>query len=410
MESDQEKPKEKELTLFDLVLILAKRKRLVLVTTFLFTFLVLVALIVMAPVYQGTAKILVPQSSSSSSAILSQLAGATGASMVSGILGTGTTCDMYMGLLQSRTVYDAVIEKHKLFDLYKNDRILGSWRDYNMVSCREKLYDNFKPQIETDANIIDIVVEDSDATRSAEMANTFLDQLVKLSQTLTFTEAGKRRVYYEGQLKKSYEALSQAEEALQQFQESTGAIQIDQQAQAILATIASIQAQISAKEIQLKVMKTYATENNPDLKRATEELSGLRDQLKKLEERENAVSSTASNPSIPTGAMPTLGAAYIRKMRDFKYQETLYLMVLKMVEQAKMDEANDSVIVQVVDRAVTPDRKAKPKMGLMLIAGGVVGFILALFLTFAVEHYERTVRAPGNARKAVDLKRYLTRI
>ncbi|HOI94195.1 MAG TPA: GNVR domain-containing protein [Syntrophobacter fumaroxidans] len=409
METGQEKSKEKELTLFDLVLILAKRKRLLLVTTFLFTFLVLIALLMTNPVYKGTAKILIPQSTSSST-ILSDLMGGAGASLVGGMLGTSTSANMYLGLLQARTVYDAVIETHKLYELYKNDRLLGRWRDYNMESCREKLFDNFKPQIEPDTNIIDIIVEDADPERCAAMANTFLDELVKLSHNLTLTDAGKRRVFYEGQLKQSFDQLAQAEQALQAFQESTGAIQIDEQARAILGAIATLQAQVSAKEVQIKVMKTYATENNPDLRRASEELAGLQDQLKKLQEQEYAAASSASNPSIPTGIIPTVGANYARKMRDFKYRETLYLMILKMYEQARLDEANDSVVVQVVDRAVVPDRKAKPKMGLMLVAGCVVGFILALFVAFAVEYCERTMRLPGNMPRAADLKRYLTRI
>lgn len=409
METGQEKSKEKELTLFDLVLILAKRKRLLLVTTFLFTFLVLIALLMTNPVYKGTAKILIPQSTSSST-ILSDLMGGAGASLVGGMLGTSTSANMYLGLLQARTVYDAVIETHKLYELYKNDRLLGRWRDYNMESCREKLFDNFKPQIEPDTNIIDIIVEDADPERCAAMANTFLDELVKLSHNLTLTDAGKRRVFYEGQLKQSFDQLAQSEQALQAFQESTGAIQIDEQARAILGAIATLQAQVSAKEVQIKVMKTYATENNPDLRRASEELAGLQDQLKKLQEQEYAAASSASNPSIPTGIIPTVGANYARKMRDFKYRETLYLMILKMYEQARLDEANDSVVVQVVDRAVVPDRKAKPKMGLMLVAGCVVGFILALFVAFAVEYCERTMRLPGNMPRAADLKRYLTRI
>lgn len=409
METGQEKSKERELTLFDLVLILAKRKRLLLVTTFLFTFLVLIALLMTNPVYKGTAKILIPQSTSSST-ILSDLMGGAGASLVGGMLGTSTSANMYLGLLQARTVYDAVIETHKLYELYKNDRLLGRWRDYNMESCREKLFDNFKPQIEPDTNIIDIIVEDADPERCAAMANTFLDELVKLSHNLTLTDAGKRRVFYEGQLKQSFDQLAQSEQALQAFQESTGAIQIDEQARAILGAIATLQAQVSAKEVQIKVMKTYATENNPDLRRASEELAGLQDQLKKLQEQEYAAASSASNPSIPTGIIPTVGANYARKMRDFKYRETLYLMILKMYEQARLDEANDSVVVQVVDRAVVPDRKAKPKMGLMLVAGCVVGFILALFVAFAVEYCERTMRLPGNMPRAADLKRYLTRI
>ncbi|ABK16487.1 GumC family protein [Syntrophobacter fumaroxidans] len=408
MENTPRQSSEKVITLLDLLVITAKRKRLILVGTFSFFAFLMALCFYMDPIFTGTAKVVVPQNTSSSTAILSQIAGSTGAAgLISGALGLGSSADMYVGLLKSRTVIDAVIQKYGIYALYKDDRILGSVRPYDMDSCRESFMGALKPELDAESAIITIGIEDKDRQRARDMANSLVDELLKISQSISAASAQQKRLYYDLQLKKAHEALVGAEESLKMFQESTGVIQIDEQARATLSGIATIQAQIAAKEIQLKVMRSYAASSNPDLIRATAELEGLKEQLKKLEEKE---SSPSGGSIIPTGSVPSLGADYLRKVRDFKYQETVYLLLLKMYESARLDEANDSSIVQVVDRAVLPEKKTRPKPVIIGVAGILIGFILSVFAAFLLEYLDQKSVSPESKESYSKLVQYLRRL
>jgi uncharacterized protein involved in exopolysaccharide biosynthesis len=74
----------------------------------------------------------------------------------------------------------------------------------------------------------------------------------------------------------------------------------------------------------------------------------------------------SNDPLMPTGRMPSVGMEYLRKLRDVKYNETLYTLLAKQYELARLDEARDAVVIQVIDKAVQPERKVKPKRAIIV--------------------------------------------
>ena len=197
MESPQTMPLEEEMTLIDLCIAVAKRKRLILIGTLAFTVLIGIISFAMDPVFKGSAKILIPQSSSSSTSVISQIAGAS-AGMLSGMLGLGSSGQMYLGLLKSRTVADAILDRFKLVELYKADRLFGTWRSYTRDAARTRLIEEIlKPELDGEGGILTVGVEAKDPKLAADMANEFVDKLIELSQTLALSDPAKRRVFYE---------------------------------------------------------------------------------------------------------------------------------------------------------------------------------------------------------------------
>jgi tyrosine-protein kinase Etk/Wzc len=399
---------QEEINLLDLIIALVKRKRLIAAITSGMTVLALMACVVVTPVYQGTAEILPRQESSATSGLLNMLGAAAGAlTGLSGVSPT-TSSDVYVGLLQSSAVLDRIIDRFNLMQVYKLNRFLGKWRSYTREDAREDLTDNALIESDSASGLITIGIQDSDPAKAAEMANSFIEELTRLNQHLQVVEANQRRQFFEGELEKTAEALARAEEAVRMFQEATGALQIDEQARAVMTGIATLEAQVAAKEIQLKVMKTYATQNNPDIKRLQEELNALRQERKKLEEKEQNYYSHADT-LIPTGKIPSLGTEYLRKQREFKYQQTLWEVLIKQYEVARLDEAKNSSAVQVVAEATVPEKKYKPKMVLMVIVGAVVGFILAVAAAITIEAIRKASRNPTNVERLEDFRRYFRR-
>lgn len=401
LEQDTE---EREPGLLDYGLVLAKRAKFILKVTFGVALFAVVISLSMTNQYEGTARILPSQqnASSGSAMLMNQLSSAMGGlagGLASGLgIGSGTPSEVYVEMLQSDAVSDAILDRFQLMEL---------WGIELRSQARKMLDGAASFKADRKSSIITITVLDKDPKRAADMANAFIEELVKLNNKLAVDNAVQRRTYYEAQVKDAHAALGLAEEDLRKFQETTGAIKIDSQATAIFDGIAMLRAQIATKEIQIKVMKTYATPQNPDVKKAEEELAGLKEQLKNLE-AEGAV--RVGDTVIPTDRIPQLSTESLRKLREFKYRETLYTMLVSQYASARLDEANNVTSIQVVDSATVPDRKAKPKRASICIAATMAAFFFSIFAAFAAEHTEKMKEDPETREKLERIREYLAPI
>jgi len=239
-----------------------------------------------------------------------------------------------------------------------------------------------------------------------------VDELLKLVNNLTAAAADNRRIFFEARFRNAREALSEAEETLKDFEESTGVVRIAQQAKAVLVRIATLEAQRAAGEVMLQVMKTYATSYNSDVKKAEAELNALKDQIKELKVWERMSISSTMNPVIAADRIPSLGIQYLRKQRELKLQEALYVFYMKMYENARLDEARESAPVQVVDKAVAPENIFKPKIFPVAVTATGAAFFLALFIVLSMAAIEKALADPNNRSKWEIVKQYfgLTRV
>jgi tyrosine-protein kinase Etk/Wzc len=388
---------EDKINLLDYLIVILKRKKLIVGITLGAAIITTIIVFIMTPIYVAETRILPPQTGSSSSialSMISQMAGSAGAQSLTESLGLKSPSDLYVGMLESRTIADRIIDRFNLMKLYK--------ADYREDARKQLLEDVFEAETDKDSGIITIDVEDKDPKRAADMANAFVEELKNLTKGLAVTEASQRRLFFEEQLKDIKMALVKAEEEMQGFQEKTGALQVDEQTKAIIEGIAMLRAQIAAKEVQLRVMRTYATAQNPDLQRAEDELKGLKAELGKLEGK----GGSGHGPIIPTGSMPEIGTEYVRKLRDLKFYEDLYELLTKQYEAAKLDEARYAAVIQVIDKAIPPEKIAKPKKILIILIATFTGFFLSLFVAFFAEYKEKASKEPENKKRFETLKRY----
>ncbi len=377
----------------DSLIVIAKRKKLVAVISGGTTLMCLTVALLLPNVYTGTAKLMPPQQSQSSAAMLLGQLGGLGL-FAGGQLGIKNPNDLYVGMLNSRTVADVLIERFKLQQLYDTN---------TMVETRKVLADKTAITASKDG-LITIEVDDEDPARAAAIANAYTEQLDKLTQVLAVTEAAQRRLFFERQVNEAKEKLAEAEMLLKTTQEQTGLIKLDDQGRAIIEAVATLRAQIAAKEIELRSMRTFATQGNPDYIRVQEQLVGLKAELSKLERKQ---STSVGDVLVPTGRVPEAGLEYLRRFRNVKYYETVFELLAKQFEMAKIDEAKDAAIVQVVDRAVPPDRKAKPKRLLIVVLGMFAGLFIALLAAFAREAKERIEEDGAGASRLAMLRSYL---
>lgn len=318
--------------------------------------------------YTATVTLLPPQQNSSiSAAVASQLGSLGGvAALAGGSLGLKNSNDLYVAMFRSRTVEDAMIERFALLNEYHVPRMSDGRKQFEKHTAIENGIKD---------GLIHISVSDHDAKRASELANGYVNQFRSLSEHLAITEASQRRLFFEKQIEQAKDHLVDAEEALKRTEQSTGLIQLDSQARALVESAALLRGQIAAKEVQIHAMETYATGQNSQLIQAQSELQTLRSELSKLGSSEPAIDGEII---VPKGKVPEASLEYVRKVRDVKYYETIFEILARQFELAKLDEAKQGAVIQVVDMAVPPDKKSFPPRSLITLGAALTGLVIAV--------------------------------
>lgn len=377
-----------EIDLFGLLIAVAKHKNRIAAVTFAAAVLSVAVSFALPPSYQATTRLLSPQQAQSSAgALLSQLGGMAGAA-ASGV-GIKNPSDLYVGMLQSRTVADRIISEFDLRKVYDTE---------SLETARKRL--------EADTRItggkegmITIEVEAADKKLVAPLANAYVRQLFNLMKTLAVTDASQRRLFYERQLASAKDNLAKAETVLKSTMDTQGMISVDAESRAILETLARLKAQVSAKEIQLTSMRAFLTPVNTEYRRVEEELNGLRAELAKLENGRGTQSE---------GVDKAGGLRNVTLLRELKYQQTLYDVLAKQYEIARIDEAKDPPLIQVLDAAVEPERKAKPRRAMIVAMSTGLALLAAVFWAIVAEWRRKVALTPEGAAQLAELKSHLS--
>jgi uncharacterized protein involved in exopolysaccharide biosynthesis len=231
--------------------------------------------------------------------------------------------------------------------------------------------------------VIKITVESKDPQLAADMANFYVTHLDHLNRTLSVTKAGENRKFLEQRLTDTQVSLAKAENALKEFQTVNRTPAMEMQAKAMIEAVATLQGQITAQEVQLQVMGSYLSPDNPEVARVRSGVEELKRQLRILESGKTVKSSLPGERGQQgITQVPALALEYGRLLRDVKVQETVYGLLTGQYEQAKLAEARDSPTVQVLDPAVKADRKIRPKVLTNTFVSGLAALLIGTGIAF----------------------------
>jgi uncharacterized protein involved in exopolysaccharide biosynthesis len=313
------------------------------------------------------------------------------------MLGLKNPDDLYIGLLQSESVTDGIIQRFDLMHLYKAKKLSDA---RNVLTSHTKITSE-------KSSLITISVKDHDAKRAAAMANAYVSGLHDLMSHLAVTSAAQRRMFFGQQVEEVKSKLADAEVALEETEMKTGIIQPQGQAAAVIATIMQLQAKISASEVELGELRTSATDENSDVIRLRSQIETLRAQLAGFEKGHPGAVAIEGNVLTPTSQVPAASLDYLRRMRDVRYQETLFEFMAQQYEMAKVDEAKEGQMIQVVDPALVPDRRSWPLRTLLTLLAFILGVIVSSFWVLLRSSYEHAMEDPETATKIHQLRRLL---
>lgn len=301
------------------------------------------------PIFTSTTSFLPPQQQQSAAAASLASLGAL-AGLAGSVAGVKSPADQYVALMQSVTVSDRIIDRFKLMEVYK--------ADYRMEAY-EELAERVRIAIGKKDGLISVSVEDHDPARAADMANQYVDELRRMTATLAITEAQQRRVFFEKRVAEARQQLTLAQSALQVSGFGAGALKAEPKAAA--ETYARLRAELTTAEVRLQTLQGALTAQAPEVRQQGTLVQALRQRLSQLE-AESARDTSATD--------------YVGRYREFKYQETLFELMAKQYELARVDESREGALIQVVDEARPAERKSRPKRALIALgcafAAGVV--------------------------------------
>jgi len=387
--------------LADLLTWIGEGKRLIAIVT-LVTALAALFLALRAPfIYTARTTLLAPNSQQGSGSAALAALGALGG-LAGGLVSSKSPDELYVALLKGDSVQRALIDRFNLKEHYHVE---------TYETLRKVLPGFLRVSADKKSGLILVEVDDESPKFAADLANAHAEEVTKVLGRLAVSEAQLRRAFFETQLKETKENLVRAEQALQATQEKSGMIVLDKQAEALIVGAAQLRAQITEREVQLKVLRTSATEQNPDVVRLNSELRALRAELARMESSQ-AGGNSASPVELPVGRIPAAAIDYVRARRELKLQETLLEGMVRQYEIAKLDEAKEGPILQQVDVALPPDRKSKPSRLLIVLVGTVLGLlastafvVLRRYRGFVREHDPDSAAAWARLSQAWRLRR-----
>ena len=351
---------EDEISLIDLLTVIGLNKKFIFLFTISCALIAVIVSLTIPPVFKAKAVFMPPQlQTSSSSSLISSLGGLVGLS--GGVGGIKTSDEMYIAFLKSDGVLNRLIEQYELKIRYKNQ---------TLIDARTSLLSRVNVISDKKSGLMSVEASDEDPIFAAMLANTFVAELGVLTDRLAVTEAQQRRRFFEIQIQKTQEKLAKVEEQFRISQGRSGFQVPSINADTSLRNIAELHGQIAAREIQLQAIDRFATQQNPQVQRLTSELIAMRLTLQKLE-RGSGVNSL--------GPIQQEAMSYYREM---KIQESMLEVFVKQLELARVDEAKEGPLIQVVDSATPSERRSSPKRALIVRNSAFAGLILSLVIVF----------------------------
>jgi len=317
------------------------------------------------PQFTSSTTFLPPQQQqSSAAAALASLGGLASLGIGGGVK---SPADQYVSLMQSVTVSDRMIDRFHLMNVYKS-----KYR----VDARKALGIHSQIELGKKDGLITVSVDDSDPRRAADIANQYVEELRRMTSVLAVTEAQQRRAFFEKQMQDAKTKLVAAQSVLQQSGFTSGAIKAEPRAAA--EQYAQLRAQATAADVKLQTLRNSLVDTAPEVQQQSALLAALRSKLDQFE------ASTQSDTSVPD---------YVSKYREFKYQETLFDLMSKQYELARVDESREGALIQVVDPAQPAELKSKPKRSFIAIGAALAGvFLMAAWLILADRRRSASLR------------------
>jgi len=372
---------EEDFSLIDLLTFFGTYKGFIFSITLISCVLSIVVSLLMTPIFTGKTLLMPPQQQQNSAAsTLASLGNLTG-----NAFGAKSQDDMYISLMNTEKFQKSIIEQFDLKARFKSTLL---------IDIRLTLASMVRLTSDKKSSLLSIEVDDPDPVFAANLANGYAQELSRFLGEMAITDAQVRRLYYSNQIKKTQDDVANAEISYREIQQKSGLQIPSLQAESSVKEIAELHGQIASRELQLQAINIFATVQNPEVKKLITELTAMRMHLQKIEQ---------GAPSAPSTGKLQQGA--LMAYRNMKVQESILESLVKQLEFARIDEAKEGPLVQVIDKATPAERRSSPKRTAFVMSNTIFGFLLACILAFLRHIYLATAQTSSGREKLQKFKR-----
>jgi capsule polysaccharide export protein KpsE/RkpR len=356
--------------------------------------------------FQSTVRLMPPDQGSTGMGMgVAMLAAASGSvgnqlgsnlgSMAGDLLGLKNSSDLFIGILQSRTVQDDLINKFNLKKIYWDRRI---------EDAREDLGKHTDLTADRKSGIVKIQVTDKDPKRAAAMAGEYAGELNWVVTHLNTSSAHREREFLEERLTQVKQDLESAEKNFSEFATKNTALDIPTQGKAMIEAAATLEGQLIAAETELQGLKQVYADGNVRVRATQARAAELRRQL------ENNLGGKPSDAAAPNGQnsqllfpsirqLPALGVGYADRYRNTRVQEVVFTTLTQQYELAKVQEAKETPSVKVLDSPDVPEKKSFPPRLLIIALGTMLAIVGSVWWVLGKESWDRT--SPEDPQKVL---------
>jgi tyrosine-protein kinase Etk/Wzc len=332
--------------------------------------------------YRATTTILPPGGEALGSGAASSLLGtASGLATSFSLPFMATPSDIIATILKSRSVGEAVVQKENLMEAYKTKSLEDALRE---------LFSHVSVMV-TEEGLISLSYEDKDKIRASKVANRFVEELDRINRETSSSQAKNARMFIEERLTQTQKELTRAEENLRRFQEENKTILLNEQMKAAINKAADLKARMVSSEIDLNVLSKTLSFSHPQIKSLRSRINEMKKQLEILQlgnQEEDSEGKTVLD--VPFAEVPSLSLKLARLVREVKIQEGIFGLLTQQYEQYKIQETKDTPTIQILDKAVPPEKRAKPKRALLVGLSGILSIFASLVFIFGLEYFKRS--------------------
>jgi uncharacterized protein involved in exopolysaccharide biosynthesis len=329
--------------------------------------------------YASTTRLMPPESGANGMSMISVLTGIPAASTLgASLLGLKSTGDLFVGVLDSETIQNRIIDK---FDLR---RVYGE-RTYE--ASRKQLTDYSEIAEDRKSGIITITVIDKDPQRAAGIAKEYVTQLDNVMASQSTSSARRERVFLEERLKLAKQELDDATVQYAQFASANKTIDLKEQGKAMIEGAATLKGQLIASESELSGLRQIYGPENSKVKAAEARTGRLRSELAKVTGQSAQADTDPDYIAPPLSKLPMIGVNYTELYRRLQIAESVYQALIKQYEIARVEEAKELPSVKVLDEAAVPEKKVSPPRTAIAVLGTLCGMLLAICFLVGRERF-----------------------
>ncbi len=362
---------------WNLLGVLYRWRRFIIIVTSIMAVASVIISLLLPNWFMASSRLLLPASSSGglASALLGDISTAAQSLLGAG----GGDYVRYMAILNSRSVMDDVVQEFDLITVYELEE-----EEFPVEEARATLSDNVEFVVDQEFDFFSVEVLDKEPQRAADMSNYFVQKLEEINNELSKQTAGNFREYVEGRYGMAEQDRANMLDSLAAFQREYGVLDLEAQTVAFYTQLAEMRADAVQLEIQLASLSTQFGDNNRQVQNLDALVTAANRQY------ENALDGREAVLPVSREAAPDMVKKYLDLTLERTIQERILELVAPMLEQARFEEERTAQALQIVDAAVAPVEKFKPKRSIICIAATLSAFILAVLFALVMDWWRRS--------------------